>query len=202
VRNGFLLAAVAAAFALIAAPARADLKITVPATMSGSSIYVPYTYTGPAGLVRLELRSPGATEFKSSGIWPVSASGTVGTFIIPWQFGVVEGDWTVRVVASYGGDDALEVAEATTRLEWVADFAVAAPVFDPIEIGVTSGEKRLRVENTLGGPLRIKRVHPAPGSELAVVDDGCAGVREIGVDRRNAGTALGRRHFVEPVEKW
>ena len=67
-------------------------------------------------------------------------------------------------------------AEGTTRLEFQGGFGVAAPYFGEVGVGITSGAMPLRIENTLGGPLRIRSVTAPPGSELAVADDGCAGV--------------------------
>ena len=180
-RNGILLAAIAALLAVSAPTAHADplLTITPPATTGGQLFGVPYVLSpaAEAGLLSLELRAPGSTEWKHHGTIPAQSSGTISTIIYSWPiFGVVEGDWQVRVTAYRYSDVPVATAEGTTRLDFQGGFGVAAPYFGEVGVGITSGSMPLRIENTLGGPLRIRSVTAPAGSELAVVDDGCAGV--------------------------
>lgn len=180
-RNGILLAAIAALFALSAPAAHADplLTITPPATTGGQWFDVPYALSAAAeaDLLTLELRAPGSTEWKRHATIPAQLTGTISTIIYSWPvIGVVEGDWQVRVTAYRYTDMPVATAEGTTRLDFQGDFGVAAPYFGEVGVGITSGAMPLRIENTLGGPLRVRSVTAPAGSELAVADDGCAGV--------------------------
>jgi hypothetical protein len=187
VRNGILFAAVAALFALSAPAAHADalLTITPPATTGGQLFSVPYVLdpAAQADLLSLDMRAPGAAEWKHYATIPAQPSGTISTFIYTWPvYGVVEGDWQVHVTAFRYTDLPVATAEGTTRLDFQGDFGVAAPYFGEVPVGVTSNPMPLRIENTLGGPLRIRSVTAPAGSELAVADDGCAGVTLYGFD--------------------
>jgi hypothetical protein len=180
VRNGLLLAAIAALFALAAPAAHADPLLTIapPATTGGQIFSVPYVLSpaDEAYLLTLELRAPGSTEWKKYATSPAQGAGTITTIIYGWPvFGVVEGDWQVRVTAYRSTDSPVATAEGTTRLAFQGDFGVSAPYFGDVPVGVTSGAVQLRIENTLGGPLRIRSVTAPAGSELAVTTDGCAG---------------------------
>lgn len=119
---------------------------------------------------------PGSTEWKKYATVPAQAAGTISTIIYTWPvFGVVEGDWQVRVTAYRYTDMPVATAESITHLDFQGDFWVSAPYFGDVPVGVTSGAVQLRIENTLGGPLRIRSVTAPAGSELAVTTDSCAG---------------------------
>jgi hypothetical protein len=171
---------------MVAPAAHADPLLTIapPPTTGGQLFEVPYTLSPAANadLLVLELRAPGAAEFQRYATIPASASGTISTLIYHYPvFDVVEGDWQVRVTAFRYTDQPVASAEGTTRLDFQGDFSVSAPYFGEVGVGVTTGALPLRIENTLGGPLRIRSVTAPAGSELAVADDGCAGVTLYGL---------------------
>lgn len=180
-RNGILPAAIAALIALSAPAAHADplLTISVPATTAGQYFAVPYTLSPAvqADSIQLDLRAPGSTEWKWYATAPAQSSGSVSTTIYRSPIlDVIEGEWQVRVLALRYPEPPLAIAEGTTRLDFQGDFWVSAPSFGDVGVGLTSGVAQLRIKNPVGGPLRIRSVTAPPGSELAVVDDGCAGV--------------------------
>ncbi len=178
-RNGFLLVAVAALLALCAPAAHADPFLTIaPPATTGNLLTIPYTLdpAAHAELLSLDLRAPGSEQWKRYGINPAQPTGTIGAVMYPWPIlQVVEGEWQIRVTAYRYTDVPVATAEGTTRLDFQGGFALAAPYFGDVPVGVTSGAMPLRIENTLGGPLRIRSVTAPAGSELAVARDGCAG---------------------------
>ena len=138
----------------------------------------PYTLdpAANADILGLDMRAPGAAEWKRYATIPASASGTISALLYPYPvLDVAEGDWQFRVTAFRYTTDPVAWVDGTTRLVYEAGFWASAPHFGEVPVGVMSGPVRLRIENTVGGPLRIKSVSAPAGSELAVTDDGCAG---------------------------
>jgi hypothetical protein len=188
VRNGILLAVLTAALILPSSAAAAPLlSISVPAQTDGRPLEVGYTLTSTAGVshVVMNVKEPGAANWRDvrfPDYDPPSASGTLRNYLYEQPAPVIEGQWHVLVTAFDDANHVLEQIEGTTQLNWRSEIAVSAPVFDPIGLGQTSGTKRLRIENFLWGPLRVKSVSLPAGSELAIVDDGCSGTTFYGLD--------------------
>src|SRR3954468_14612650 len=188
VRNGILLAVLTAALIWSSSAAAAPLlSISVPAETDGRPLEVGYTLTSTAGVshVVMNVKDPGAVNWRDvrfPDYDPPSASGTLRNYLYEQPAPVIEGQWHVLVTAFDNANHVLEQVEGTTQLNWRSEIAVSAPVFDPIGLGQTSGTKRLRIENFLWGPLRVKSVSLPAGSELAIVDDGCSGTTFYGLD--------------------
>jgi hypothetical protein len=147
------------------------VTLSPPTHTTARSVQVPYTvrYLAAVEEVRLEVKTPGATDFEPQAVLDPEESGTVS---IPTE---QDGEWRFRATAHGAGGRVLDTTEAVTDIERPTTLTYSQEPIGSQPVGFPGEPKRIGIENRGEATLRIRGVEVSDGIEFKLVRDECSG---------------------------